>query len=133
MSDLSLMVALQSRMSKDKPATVAKTERIQKLSWQKLQYWIIAIMRAQHRNMVTYKTRNGKSASLNSEPITDKHIYKPGLWVCVSGPVMSLSAISAYSMFQYKILNALHTIQSQYSLILCKVTVFSTFQNPSSN
>lgn len=41
------------------PAAVAKTERIQKLSWQKLQYWMIAIMMALHRNMVTYGHRKG--------------------------------------------------------------------------
>lgn len=33
---------------------VARTERIQKLSWQKLQYWMIAMMTALHRNIVTY-------------------------------------------------------------------------------
>lgn len=46
---------LYSNSSRATPVAVARTERIQKLSWQKLQYWMIARMVAQHKNMVTWR------------------------------------------------------------------------------
>lgn len=50
-----LYKGLYSNSSRATPVAVARTERIQKLSWQKLQYWMIARMVAQHKNMVTWR------------------------------------------------------------------------------
>lgn len=39
-------------MIRTTPTRVARDDRIQELSWQKLQYWTIVIRTAQHMNMV---------------------------------------------------------------------------------
>lgn len=52
---LYLCKGLYSNSSRATPVAVARTERIQKLSWQKLQYWMMARMVAQHKNMVTWR------------------------------------------------------------------------------
>lgn len=60
MDDMQLYLCkgLYNNSSRVTPVVVAKTERIQKLSWQKLQYWMMARMVAQHKNMVTWKESN---------------------------------------------------------------------------
>lgn len=58
---LNLQGGLQSTLRKVIPASVARLERIQKLSWQKLQYWMMAIMTAQQVNMVNW----GKELDMN--------------------------------------------------------------------
>lgn len=47
---------LQSTLRNVSPASVARLERIQKLSIQKLQYWMMATMTAQQVNMVNWET-----------------------------------------------------------------------------
>ena len=55
MSDL--QGGLKSRANSTSPTTVAMAERIQQLSWQKLQYWMMAMITAQQVSMVNWETQ----------------------------------------------------------------------------
>lgn len=60
--------------SRATPVAVARMERIQKLSWQKLQYCMMASMVAQHRNTITCRTRtHGDTCRFST-----KHPLPPG-------------------------------------------------------
>lgn len=62
------------------PVAVAKTERIQKLSWQKLQYWMMARMVAQQRNMVTWRKRGRHEWALKVNLVVLTLVNKNKFW-----------------------------------------------------
>lgn len=63
MSDL--QGGLKSRANSTSPTTVAMAERIQQLSWQKLQYWMMAMITAQQVSMVNWETQEGTIVSIS--------------------------------------------------------------------
>lgn len=96
---LNLQGGLQSTLRKVSPASVARLERIQKLSWQKLLYWMMAIMTAQQVNMVNWgkEWHELNMLKLRAEYVQDCTLQKYVLpWLkaasnCLNSPDMSIN------------------------------------------